>query len=244
MNAYTELACVYDELQSDVPYGAWVALYEDVWARFGRRPRLLLDAGCGTGTVSCLLAEAGVEVIGCDASEDMLAVANEKAEGIPVRPMFIRQRMEELDLYGTVDGVVSSLDCMNYLPDAETLTAALSRIALFMEPGSLLIFDVNTAEKLRALHGRTVVKESENAYCVWQNTFLEKENRCRFDVDLFISEGDTWRRTSETQFETAFSDETIRACLKKAGLRLAETLGPTSKMPETARERVFYVAIR
>lgn len=242
MSAYAEFAYVYDDLMGDLPYGAWVDMYEDIWQRYGRRPKLLLDAGCGTGTVACMLAERGMEIIGCDPSEDMLGIANEKAAELGVRPLFLCQSMEALDLYGTVDGVISSLDCINYLPDLETLCAAIARISLFMEPGALLIFDINTADKLRGLDGQTIVKETEDIFCVWQNDYLAEEGRCRFLIDMFVADETGWQRMQEEQYETAFTDDELRAAIDAAGLRLLEVAEPTADMPETGVERRFYIA--
>jgi len=241
MSAYADFAYVYDDLMGDLPYAAWVDMYEDIWCRYDRRPELLLDAGCGTGTGACMLAERGMEVIGCDPSEDMLGIANEKAAELGVRPLFLCQRMENLDLYGTVDGVISSLDCINYLPDRETLCAALARISLFMEPGALFIFDINTEEKLRSLDGQTIVKETEDIYCVWQNDFLAEEGKCRFLIDMFVADSAGWQRMQEEQYETAFTDAELREAIDAAGLRLLEITEPTAYMPETGTERRFYI---
>ena len=242
MSTYADFAYVYDDLMGDLPYEAWVDMYEDIWQRYDRRPKLLLDAGCGTGTVACMLAKSGMEVIGCDPSEDMLGIANEKAAELGIRPLFLCQSMENLDLYGTVDGVISSLDCINYLPDRETLAASLARISLFMEPGALLIFDVNTEGKLRGLDGQTIVKETEDIFCVWQNDYLADERKCRFLIDMFVADETGWQRMQEEQYETAFTDAELRMAIEAAGLQLLEVAAPTEKMPETGADRCFYIA--
>lgn len=242
MSAYADFAYVYDALMEDLPYDAWVEFYEKIWADYGRRPKLLLDAGCGTGSIALRLAEKGMEVIGCDMSEDMLGIARDKAGEMGLRPLFLHQSMEELDLYGTVDGVISSLDCINYLPDFDALCAAMARISLFMEPGALFIFDINTEDKLRGLDGQTIVKETEDVFCVWQNEYLPDARKCRFTIDIFVAEEESWQRYGEEQLETAFTDAEIREALTRAGLALLACEGPAENMPETAAERRFYIA--
>ena len=79
MGAYEALAASYDRLTNDVDYGATVAFYREILAQEGLRPRTAVDLACGTGTVSILLAQQGLRVIGVDMSEEMLTVAQQKA---------------------------------------------------------------------------------------------------------------------------------------------------------------------
>ena len=72
MGAYEALAASYDRLTNDVDYGATVAFYREILAQEGLRPRTAVDLACGTGTVSILLAQQGLRVIGVDMSEEML----------------------------------------------------------------------------------------------------------------------------------------------------------------------------
>lgn len=66
--------------------------------------------------MTCLLAEAGYEMIGVDLSEDMLSEAAGKTVSPgKIPPIYLQQSMEELDLYGTVEAAVCCLDSINYL---------------------------------------------------------------------------------------------------------------------------------
>ena len=148
MNSYDFLAGCYDELTYDVDYSAWADYVEKQF----RRPlpgKTVLDLACGTGSLTRELAERGYEMIGVDQSPEMLAAAVEKNEnvgGIP--PMFLCQSMEKLDLYGTIDACVCCLDSVNYVTSPQKLQKAFQRVHLFLMPGGLFLFDVNTPEKL------------------------------------------------------------------------------------------------
>jgi SAM-dependent methyltransferase len=153
MSVYVSLARFYDSLTHDVPYGAMADYYEVIFAHSGSHVQSILDTACGTGTLTCLLAERGYDMIGVDASPEMLAVAAGKSFDMVNRPMFINQPLERLDLYGTVDAAICSLDGMNYIrPDR--IGEALRRIRLFLEPGGIFIFDINTRQSSRALTGK------------------------------------------------------------------------------------------
>jgi ubiquinone/menaquinone biosynthesis C-methylase UbiE len=53
-------------------------------------PSLVADIGCGTGSLSTLLAESGSSICGLDISSEMIAIARNKAENAGVSATFIR----------------------------------------------------------------------------------------------------------------------------------------------------------
>ena len=110
MNCYGALAPYYDRLTEDVFYGSFADRYESAFRKNGGDFRLILDLCCGTGTLTAEMASRGYELIGVDASGDMLMEAREKCQNLPVPPLFILQKAEALDLYGTVDAAYCSLE--------------------------------------------------------------------------------------------------------------------------------------
>ena len=115
---YNDFSEVYDRL-IDADYSKFVSYYNKIFDRFlGKKPELLLDLGCGTGSLTSLLKKDGYDMIGVDASYDMLMRAREKDPDI----LYLNQDMTDFELYGTVGAAVSSLDCINYLlEDGELL---------------------------------------------------------------------------------------------------------------------------
>ena len=149
MSRYESLALCYDEFTEDVSYPRWADFFEKLFTVHNTEVKSILDLACGTGTLSFIFAERGYEVIGVDASPDMLSCAtSEPCPDGAIPPLFLCQEMEELDLYGTVDAAVSSLDSINYLDGPEALDATLSRRKFFINPHGLFLFDVNTEYKL------------------------------------------------------------------------------------------------
>ena len=78
MEAYTSFASVYDTFMDDVPYEEWGEYLHGLLKEYGINDGLVLDLGCGTGTMTELLADLGYDMIGVDNSEDMLEIALEK----------------------------------------------------------------------------------------------------------------------------------------------------------------------
>ena len=77
----------------------------------------MLDLGCGTGTMTEILAGYGYDMIGADNSEDMLELAMEKRIQSGHDILYLLQDMREFELYGTVRAVVSVCDSVNYITD-------------------------------------------------------------------------------------------------------------------------------
>ena len=190
MAGYGDFAYYYDMLTENVDYEERSNYISGLLAENGVGKGILLDLACGTGTMSFLLSDKGYDVIGVDASEEMLSVAQEKKMESGKDIMFLCQRMEELDLFGTINAAICTLDSINHITDEETVRKAFSKVSLFMEDKGLFIFDVNTPYKHREiLSDNTYIYDLDDVYCVWQNS-TDKETLLT-EVSLDIFERDT-----------------------------------------------------
>ena len=237
--AYGPLAERYDRLTDDVPYDELCQYYETALTRGGRAVRTVLELGCGTGTLSLMLAEKGYELISVDASADMLSVFQSKLFSLPegvTAPMQLCQRAEELDLYDTVDAAVCCLDGFNYL-SPETLPEVVRRLHLFLSPDGVLAFDILSPEHLRALDGQCFVDEDEDTLCLWR-AFLEGD-ALRYGMDLFRASGRLWRRSQEEHVEYLHEPEALCALLRSHGF--ADT-AIHADGPQHAQGRLFLTA--
>ena len=138
------------------------------------------------------------------------------ASGRAVRPLFISQAAGELDLYGTVDAAVSSLDSLNYVPPEE-LREAFRRLRLFIRPGGLLLFDLRTPGFLRSMDGSVSVDETEDVFCLWRGRFDSELGALRYGMDIFEREGALWRRSGEEHVEYAHEPDTLASWLAEEG---------------------------
>ena len=208
MNSYEFLAGCYDEFTYDVDYTAWADYIEKHFRRHGLPGKTVLDLACGTGSLTRELALRGYEMIGVDLSPEMLSEAAEKNRDVgEVPPMFLCQPMEKLDLYGTIDACVCCLDSVNYVTDPRKLQKAFERVHLFLMPGGLFLFDVNTPEKLEGLDGQVFLDETEDAYCVWRAEYSRRSRICSYFMDIFQldPESGLWDRGEELHRERAYT---------------------------------------
>lgn len=243
MGAYEALAASYDRLTNDVDYGATVAFYREILAQEGLRPRTAVDLACGTGTVSILLAQQGLRVIGVDMSEEMLTVAQQKAGDMDNPPRFVCQHLQKLVLPRGVDLAVCALDSLDYITDPNDCAEAIRRVYRALNPGGILIFDVNTPEKLRAMDGQVFLDEDEDVYCVWRGEFDERTNICSYGMDLFQRQGRLWRRSFEEHREYAYSAEQLTGYLKAAGFTNIRVYGDRRlEPPRSGEQRIYFKA--
>ena len=117
MEAYGRFAGVYDIFMDNVNYGEWTDYIIEALVQDGIKDGLVLELGCGTGTVTEMLADAGYDMIGIDNSEEMLAEAMEKRAESGHDILYLLQDMQDFELYGTVRAVISVCDSMNYVTE-------------------------------------------------------------------------------------------------------------------------------
>ncbi len=213
------LAPWYDSLTGDVPYDKIADFYETEFSADGGEFRLVLDLCCGTGSMTWELARRGYDMIGADSSPDMLMQAQSKEnDSNAERPLFLCQRAEELDLYGTVDAAVCCLDGFNYIPD-ESLAEVFRRLNLFIRPGGLLIFDIRTPEFLQSLDGQIFVDEKDDVLCLWRADYDENLSALVYGMDLFTRRGRLWERSGEEHIEYVHEPEKLGKMMNSAGFR-------------------------
>lgn len=246
MNSYGFLAGCYDELTYDVRYAAWADYIEKHFKRRGLPGRTILDLACGTGSLTLELARRGYEMIGVDLSPEMLSEAAEKNQDVEgIAPIFLCQSMDKLDLYGTIDACVCCLDSVNYVTDPNKLKKAFARVYLFLMPGGLFLFDVNTAEKLQGLDSQVFLDETEDAYCVWRAEYSKRSRICSYFMDIFQLDQKTgqWDRGEELHQERAYTVDELTGFLTSAGFQDIKTYGNLKmRPPAPGEDRIFFVA--
>lgn len=240
---YNFFAEVYDDLMYDVDYKKRTTYLMKLFKKYGNPPTLLLDAACGTGGFSCEFAKCGIEVIGVDMSEEMLSVAREKSMNEGRDILFLCQKLEELDLYGTVDGAVCCLDSLNHITDYNSLCKAIGKISLFLEKDKLFIFDVNTEYKHKeVLADNIFVIDRDYLYCVWANAFTNNKNITDISLDFFVKEDKLYERFTEQFSERAYTPEELQKAIEKAGLQILNIFEDMTENPVNEKtERAIYV---
>lgn len=258
MEAYGDFAGVYDELMDNTPYLLWGERLDSLIRKYGvSKPErdaeelldsernLVVDLGCGTGTLTELMYGKGYDMIGVDVSEAMLNIAMGKKEKSGDEILYLLQDMRELELYSTVGTVYSVCDSLNYVLEEEELLAVFSLVNNYLFPGGIFIFDFNTDYKYREVIGNTTIAENrEDCSFIWENFYDPEEEINEYDLTVFVrEEEECFRRFTETHFQRGYTPEQMRRLVERAGMTVLEMRDADTGEAVTAEsERIYVVA--
>lgn len=225
IDGYSALAPVYDRLNKDVDYSAWAEFCYENFRRFSHlphEPSLMLDLGCGTGSMTLALADAGFDMTALDLSDEMLSVAETRARDAGHTILFLQGDMTDFELYGTVDGITCCLDGINHLTAREDLRSCFYMAARYLNPGGLFLFDVNTPFKFRTQYAdNDYLLEEDGAVCCWSNRLNKKGDICDFILTVFEEqENGLYKRTDGLTRERCWGMKTLHNAAKEAGLEV------------------------
>lgn len=247
MDAYTSFAAVYDVFMDNVPYEEWADYIRELFLEYGIEDGLVLELGCGTGSMTERLAELGYDMIGVDASGEMLEIAREKQEESGHEILYLMQDMREFELYGTVRAIVSVCDSVNYITDEEDLKEVFRLVNNYLDPGGIFFFDFNTEYKYREILGEQVIAEDrEECSFIWDNYYDEEERLNEYDLTLFIQEpgqDGLYRKFQESHVQRAYTLEEMKELIKASGLCFVEAFDAyTREAPCGESERICVIA--
>jgi ubiquinone/menaquinone biosynthesis C-methylase UbiE len=149
----------------------------------------VLDVGCGTGNFSLKLAGYGCEVTGIDLSEEMLAQARHKAEGIKPEMLFKRMDVYNLEFPDNHFDGVFSMAAFEFITQPGKAYSEMFRV---LKPGGrLLIGTINRDSKWGELYlSKSFQENSVFKYASFmtmeQLKDLDRENLKGFGECLFI----------------------------------------------------------
>lgn len=276
MESYTDFAKVYDTFMDETPYEAWSEFLDKIIKEYGithtaapfadeeekqkktgektkeeerlRSERnLVLDLGCGTGTLTELMAAKGYDMIGVDNAHEMLSIAMEKREENGSSVLYLLQDMRELELYSTVGTVISVCDSINYLLEEEDVLQTFRLVNNYLYPGGIFVFDFNTVYKYEQVIGDVTIAENrDNCSFIWENFYDSKERINEYDVTVFVQEeeeSELFRRFQETHFQKGYTLSEMKELVEKAGMKVELVLdADTHDTPDEKSERIYIVA--
>ena len=260
MEVYTDFADVYDIFMDDTPYQEWADFLAQLIEKYGiSKPvrdkeqgildserNLVLDLGCGTGTLTELLYQKGYDMIGVDLSQEMLNIALEKKEKSGSEILYLCQDMRELDLFSTVGTVISVCDSVNYLLENDEVEETFGLVNNYLYPGGIFLFDFNTVYKYEQVIGDTTIAENrDDCSFIWENYYHEEDRVNEYDLTIFVKEKkeELFRRFTETHFQRGYTLEEMKGFVERAGMEFVLALdADTHKAPIETSERIYVIA--
>ncbi|WP_375783989.1 class I SAM-dependent methyltransferase [Bradyrhizobium sp. Pha-3] len=138
---HDEISSGWDKLHRSRTFKARTAAMFDLLGNADLNGQRWLDAGCGTGTLSCLLAARGCDVTGVDASSEMIAAARGRSDG-PLAGQFKFQQIPTIANLPFADRSFDGVLCasvLEYVPDVAQCLAQIHRV---LRPGGLLLVSI------------------------------------------------------------------------------------------------------
>lgn len=246
MSGYSAFARYYDALTANIDYRSRAEYFNKIIkANKETDGNILVDLACGTGSISEKMAELGYDVIGIDNSDEMLGIALDKKFDSGLNIQYLCQDMRYIDMFGSIDVTLCVLDSINHLPNIDDVKKVFERIALFSEPKALFIFDVNTVYKhQKILADNTFTYETDDVYCVWENTLDSENNAVKMELQFFErEENGLYSRSSDSFTEKAYSEKEIETLLEECGFEIIAKYGDdTFEPPAEDSQRIIYAA--
>ena len=238
---FDEIAFLYDELMEGVAYEAWVKYLNQILDKYEYEPKTILDLCCGTGRISRYLAAEGYKVTGVDISPEMIKRAERHAEEDNLPIQYHVQDASMLELDSTFDLVISFFDSLNYILDIRALQRCFSRISAHLNPGGMLIFDMNTELALvTGMFDQNNKGSKSEVIYNWKSTYNESAQICMVEMD-FLYRNDITKHV--THYQRAYTLGDISAMLGAAALELVAVYDAYSfRRVNTKSDRVFFIA--
>lgn len=245
MDKYTDFALVYDTLMGHIPYDEWADYIDGILKQHGIDKGLVLELGCGTGSMTRRMAARGYDMIGIDISEDMLSLARQRSEGKDDGILYLCQDMREFELYGTVAAVFCVCDSINYMLTQEDLSKVFRLVANYLDPGGLFIFDMDTVYLYENILGdNTSIMCHETGDFIWENNYYPEEMINEVNLTIFLKqENSLYRKHQESHVRRAYNLETVKRLLDEAGLSMLGAYHElTDEEPRQDSERIYIIA--
>lgn len=248
MEAYTSFAAVYDTFMDNVPYEEWGVYLKGLLREYKIDHGVVVDLGCGTGSMTEILAKDGYDMIGIDYSDDMLGIALDKKEKSGLDILYLQQDMCEVELYSSVNAFVSVCDSVNYITEPELLIQMFRNLAPYLEEDGVIIFDFNTEHKYRDVIGDTTIAENrEECSFIWDNYYYEEEKINEYELSLFIrdeKDENCYHKYEETHYQRGYSLAEMKDIIVQSGLKLEHAYDAFTKDEASEMNERIYMIVK
>lgn len=181
------MAEAWDVLRGNTSNWADRFFYLKVIQEYGQP---VLDIGCGTGRLLLDYLQQGIDIDGVDNSPDMLAICQQKAHQLRLRPNLYEQYIETLDLPRQYQIILIPSSSLQLIIPPAQVTQTMKRLHAHLLPWGWLVASIMTlwqeGERLESEWEKTVVREEDGVTFrrVSWSRFDPKEG-CEHTEDLY-----------------------------------------------------------
>jgi len=225
MDIYYEFGEYYDLIYRRKDYKKECAYVDKLFLLWGRKkPKTVLDLGCGTGSHMIPFLQRGASIVGLDQSSVMLDFARQKVSNYKNRAKLYQKDITSFRLSQTFDAVLAMFSVTNYMVTDKSLLNMFRNAAWHMKPKALFILDFwhdSAVENYYSPSRDRLYKFGSKFIRRQSNTTLDKKTRTSTVSYTFtlMDKTRTIKETTEKQHLRYFSIDELTFFLNKCGLK-------------------------
>ena len=228
MQFYEELSDEYDAMtQFETRFEKEKDFFMDLKKEYGFRR--VLDAGCGTGFHSILMAKLGLEVTGVDSSSEMLKRAMENATTYQVDVQFQEGAFQELSLCveDTFDAVFVLGNVLPHLLTEGEIVVSFKNFHTLLNEGGILVIQNLNYDRIVQRKER-IIGVKKHAGSIFVRFYDFNEERVKFNILILKENGDGYTHNLiSTELKPLYQAELLE-WLGQAGFRKIRSMGNTT----------------
>ncbi|WAH38521.1 class I SAM-dependent DNA methyltransferase [Alicyclobacillus dauci] len=241
MSTYESFASIYDIFMQDAPYDQWLQLLR---SKFTLATMDVADIGCGTGMLTVPLSFDVSTCVGVDASEAMLAQAQDRAMEKRSRAQWVCEDMRSLLLPRKMDLIVSTCDVINYLQTETELRQTFASVYTALKPNGYFLFDTIGPKRIEALREGYWHQIEDDAVLLHETRVTDRQIVHEVHAFVLAGHGDLYERIEERHVQQYFHSEEVTKLLEETGFTLLDVLSDFKPGAIDRADRVIYLAKR
>ena len=228
---YGRFARYYDAVYDGVlDYHADCDYLDSLFRRFlRRRPKSVLDLGCGTGSHAIELGRRGYEVVGLDLSKSQLAVARRKLRGKDLPVTFVQGHMARFDLRRRFDAAICMFGGFGYMLSERAVASHLTSVRRHLSPGGLYVFEFWHEPAAYDHHESYIYRQKPDELIRLDESRTDRRRRRLTMTFRFFAlrGGRILERFTEVHVARLYTIPEMRRIVARGGLRLDAVYGGT-----------------
>lgn len=229
----------YDALWPGLHRQNELAFYKRLAGQYGEP---VLELGCGTGQLTLLLAEAGVEVVGLDLAAPMLEHARQKAAARDIPVEWVQGDCRDFTLGRQFGLVFFPANSLLHLLHRRDLQACLAQVKAHLKPGGAFALEIfNPSLSLLTRNpdqrypvGSYIDPDGRGTVTISENNVYDTATQINHIQWYYRTEGRTGETTANLDLRMLFPQE-IEALLESNGFDLCAHYGDYDETPFTSR---------
>jgi SAM-dependent methyltransferase len=241
---YEKLSYFYDLLMQGVDYEGWVDYVEEILKHFQGKACSVVDLACGTGNSTLPWSKRGYLTFGVDLSDEMLAIARQKAAVQGSVITYLQQDLCSMELPEEVDLAVCFQDGLNYILNLQELGQAFQAVFNNLKSGGFFIFDLNYLPRIISQNEEFLLAQDDWYSFVWRSRYLKAENLWEIFITGKVKDNKGQiEHFSEIHRERIYEEDEVWSLLTSRGFTVLGNYQAFSfSLPHKHTPRVVYIA--